>query len=86
MRLLAIAAALGSMVGAAGAQDYPTRPINVIVPAAAGGPTDAISRITAQAMSKKFSASRLRSRTPAALAALSAPAARCAPTRTATPC
>src|SRR4029078_4010895 len=31
---------------------YPTRPINVIVPAAAGGPTDAISRITAQAMSK----------------------------------
>jgi tripartite-type tricarboxylate transporter receptor subunit TctC len=52
MRLLAIAAALGSMVGAAGAQDYPTRPINVIVPAAAGGPTDAISRITAQAMSK----------------------------------
>ena len=40
------------MVGAAAAQDYPTRPINVIVPAAAGGPTDAISRITAQAMSK----------------------------------
>jgi tripartite-type tricarboxylate transporter receptor subunit TctC len=52
MRLLAIAAALGSMVGAAAAQDYPTRPINVIVPAAAGGPTDAISRIAAQAMSK----------------------------------
>src|SRR5262245_60166825 len=51
MRLLAIVAALGSMVGAAAAQDYPTRPINVIVPAAAGGPTDAISRITTQAMS-----------------------------------
>jgi tripartite-type tricarboxylate transporter receptor subunit TctC len=49
MRLLAIAAALGSMVGAAAAQDYPTRPITVIVPAAAGGPTDAI---TTQAMSK----------------------------------
>src|SRR5262245_29521149 len=52
MRLLAIAAALASMLGGAAAQDYPTRPINVIVPAAAGGPTDAISRITAQAMSK----------------------------------
>jgi tripartite-type tricarboxylate transporter receptor subunit TctC len=36
MRLLAIVAALGSMVGAAAAQEYPTRPINVIVPAAAG--------------------------------------------------
>ena len=50
MRLLAIAAALASMLGAAAAQEYPTRPINVIVPAAAGGPTDAISRITAQAI------------------------------------
>src|SRR6201984_3386878 len=52
MRLLAIVSALASMLGAAAAQDYPTRPINVIVPAAAGGPTDAISRITAQAISK----------------------------------
>jgi tripartite-type tricarboxylate transporter receptor subunit TctC len=52
MRLLAITAALASMLSAAAAQEYPTRPINVIVPAAAGGPTDAISRITAQAMSK----------------------------------
>ena len=33
MRLLAIVAALGSMVGAAAAQDYPTRPINVIAAA-----------------------------------------------------
>jgi tripartite-type tricarboxylate transporter receptor subunit TctC len=38
--------------GPAVAQDYPTKPITVIVPAAAGGPTDIISRITAQAMSK----------------------------------
>src|SRR6266516_4691482 len=52
MRLLAIVAALGSMVGAAAAQDYPARPVTIIVPAAAGGPTDTISRITAQAMSK----------------------------------
>src|SRR5262245_19780701 len=52
MRLLIIAAVLASTVVCAAAQDYPTRPINIIVPAAAGGPTDTISRITAQAMSK----------------------------------
>src|SRR2546427_2193045 len=52
MRLPMICAVLVSAVASASAQDYPTRPINIIVPAAAGGPTDAISRITAQAMSK----------------------------------
>src|SRR5436853_6285476 len=50
--LLLISAALALPLGSATAQDYPTRPVNIIVPAAAGGPTDAISRITAQAMSK----------------------------------
>ena len=52
MRLLTIAAALASTVASVSAQDYPTRPINIVVPAAAGGPTDTISRITAAAMSK----------------------------------
>jgi tripartite-type tricarboxylate transporter receptor subunit TctC len=52
MRLLVIVAGLMSAVGFASAQDYPARPITIIVPAAAGGPTDTISRITAQAMSK----------------------------------
>jgi len=52
MRLLVIVAGLMSVVGFASAQDYPARPITIIVPAAAGGPTDTISRITAQAMSK----------------------------------
>ena len=36
--------------GAASAQDYPTKPINIIVPAAAGGPTDTLTRVLAQAM------------------------------------
>jgi tripartite-type tricarboxylate transporter receptor subunit TctC len=38
--------------GAASAQDYPTRPINIIVPAAAGGPTDTLTRVLAQQMSE----------------------------------
>jgi tripartite-type tricarboxylate transporter receptor subunit TctC len=52
MHFLVIVAALMSVIGLASAQDYPARPITIIVPAAAGGPTDTISRITAQAMSK----------------------------------
>jgi tripartite-type tricarboxylate transporter receptor subunit TctC len=41
--------------GPAGAQDYPTRPITLIVPFAAGGPTDVVSRIVAEHMSRTLS-------------------------------
>lgn len=34
----------------AAAQDFPSRPITLIVPAAAGGPTDAVSRLVAESM------------------------------------
>jgi tripartite-type tricarboxylate transporter receptor subunit TctC len=37
---------------AAHAQDYPAKPINIIVPAAAGGPTDTLTRVLAAAMSE----------------------------------
>src|SRR5262245_19165699 len=49
--LLSLAALLFAGHGAT-APDYPNRPITIVVPAAAGGPTDTISRVTAQSMSK----------------------------------
>ena len=49
---LTLAAVLLLVLGPAVAQDYPTRPITVIVPFPAGGPTDTIARVTAQSMSK----------------------------------
>ena len=39
-------------VGAALAQGYPTKPVNMIIPFAAGGPTDVLGRIMAQRMSE----------------------------------
>ena len=45
-----VALALGA--ASAGAQDYPARPITLIVPFAAGGPTDVISRIVGEHMSR----------------------------------
>lgn len=36
----------------ASAQDFPSRPITLIVPAAAGGPTDAVSRLVAESMGR----------------------------------
>src|SRR3954454_19646683 len=51
MKKLMIAIALAAVsVGSAVAQTYPTRPITMIVPANAGGPTDTIGRILAQRM------------------------------------
>jgi tripartite-type tricarboxylate transporter receptor subunit TctC len=49
---LSIAVAL-ALTGAAAAQDnYPSRSINMIVPFAAGGPTDTVARLLGQAMGK----------------------------------
>jgi tripartite-type tricarboxylate transporter receptor subunit TctC len=45
-------AALAAMALPAEAQTYPSRPVTVIVPFAAGGPTDIIARIVSDHMSK----------------------------------
>src|SRR3954470_18567121 len=50
LRLAAGAAALLAVSPNAWAQAYPARPITMIVPASAGGPTDAIGRIMAERM------------------------------------
>ena len=44
--------AMGAVAAPALAQDYPTRPITMIIPFAAGGPTDVIGRIVGENMSK----------------------------------
>jgi tripartite-type tricarboxylate transporter receptor subunit TctC len=43
-----IALASLALTGAAGAQEWPTRPVTMIVPFAAGGPQDTISRVIGQ--------------------------------------
>jgi tripartite-type tricarboxylate transporter receptor subunit TctC len=48
------AAALAGLMLSAGAQDYPTKPVRIIVPFAAGGPADVFSRQLAQYLSESL--------------------------------
>ncbi|MEP9378049.1 tripartite tricarboxylate transporter substrate-binding protein [Aquabacter sp. CN5-332] len=51
--IVALAALFGvAATGAEAQQAYPTRPITVIVPFAAGGPTDTVARLIAESMTK----------------------------------
>src|SRR6185369_10701782 len=53
-RTVQLVAALFAFCGAAAAQDYPARPITLVVPYAAGGGNDVMARIVAEKMSKSL--------------------------------
>jgi tripartite-type tricarboxylate transporter receptor subunit TctC len=52
--LIAIAGALACLSGAAAAQDWPNRPVRVIVAYAAGGANDLLGRVFAEQLGKSF--------------------------------
>jgi tripartite-type tricarboxylate transporter receptor subunit TctC len=56
MNALPLVAGLALALAAAGAsaQQYPTKPVSIVVPFAAGGPTDTVARVVGQAMEKSL--------------------------------
>ena len=50
LRFIVAAALALAGIAAAPAQTYPNRPITMIVPCAAGGPTDVVGRLIGQRM------------------------------------
>ena len=54
------------MAGLAAAQDYPTKPVSLMVPFAAGGPTDTVARTLAQGMGKALKQSVIVENVPGA--------------------
>src|SRR5262249_50302232 len=56
------AAALPSISRVARAQDYPTRPVRIIVPFPAGQATDTIARLMGQSLSERLLRASLRAK------------------------
>ncbi|WP_159914559.1 tripartite tricarboxylate transporter substrate binding protein [Pantoea sp. 18069] len=53
-RKFTVAALAVVLVGAASAQEFPTKPIRLIVPYAAGGPTDGLARMLGEGLHKRL--------------------------------
>jgi tripartite-type tricarboxylate transporter receptor subunit TctC len=67
VKRFALIPALALLVaGTALAQQYPTRNVNMVVPFAAGGPTDTVARVVAQAMGKPLGQSVIVENRPSA--------------------
>jgi tripartite-type tricarboxylate transporter receptor subunit TctC len=58
-KVAGVAVGLSLLWGTAGAQNYPTKSISLVVPFAAGGPTDIVARSLAAAMAKSLGQSVL---------------------------
>ncbi len=54
VRVAATAVALALAAGHVAAQQFPTKPVTIVVPFAAGGPTDTVARSVGQAMEKSL--------------------------------
>src|SRR6201996_1793794 len=52
--LLAIAALAASAIGLSAQEAYPTRPVRIVVPYPAGGPTDILARLVADRLSQNL--------------------------------
>jgi len=76
MRLMKLAAgavaAFSLMVGAASAQDFPTRPIKIVIAFPAGGPTDFVARVLADKLKGLLGQSVIIENKPGANAAIGA--------------
>jgi tripartite-type tricarboxylate transporter receptor subunit TctC len=75
VRIAVLAAGLAAFVSGAQAQDFPNRPVKIIVPYTAGGGTDAVARPLAKRLSEKWGQPVLIENRPGAGTAIGADAA-----------